>query len=141
MNLLEVTKNFFWTEDRKFYFNPSADEYFLLVDYLNTFPLAYIDEEISNLTKMQTFIVANDPERTHDYIMNELAGFEDYNGEEYVCIGGDTQFRSRLLYDLDANNTFLYPNYGDYGKFYITLPEAIHLLLQKKALLQTLISL
>jgi hypothetical protein len=141
MKLLEVTKDLYWTEDKQFYFNPAADTYFLLVDYLNTFRMDYIDEEISNLEKMQTFILANDPEKTHDHIMNELAGYDDYDGEEFACIGGDTQFRSRLLYDRDANNTFLYPNYGDYGKFYITLPEAIDLLLQKKALLQTLLSL
>lgn len=99
MKLLEVTKGLYWTENKLFYFKEAADDYFQLGEYLNTFQLEDIDAEISNLEKMQTFIEANEPEKTRDYIMNELAGFDDYDGEEFACIGGDFQFRSRLLYD------------------------------------------
>jgi hypothetical protein len=134
MTLFELATGLRWTSEKEIYFQLNDGEHSLLIEYLNTIPRKDIDQELKTLTDFQSILALNNPIATDEFIMSALYGYDDYDGELYVFVGGATDFTVSLLFNPQNNSFFIMPVYERETKYFTTLPILISLLEEVRSL-------
>jgi hypothetical protein len=139
MTLFELATGLRWTPEKEIYIQPNESEHALLIEYLNTVCCQHIEEELDTLTKFQSILALNNPIATDEFIMSALYGYDDYDGELYVFVGGATDFTVSLLFNPQNNKFFIMPVYERETKYFTTLPILISLLEEVRSLSKILL--
>lgn len=135
ISIFDLAVNISWTDERRIYLSLKDPAYELLVDYLNSFSLETIDEEIKTLERFRGIQNTLNKDIIENFIMSELEGFNEYEDGIFAHIAGAHDFSTSVHYNISDDTISLnHPNLPSLKRFVISVDILVSLLGQMKKL-------